>query len=351
MRVGIVVESLLDRLTLASGRVPVPILDAFPGIVAARCIIAGVRLGIFEALAAGDLPAEGIARLCAMEPRATAKLLDALAGMRYLRRTAGRYRLAPLARRWLLSASPSSVCAYLRFHYYQWEWVARLEDFVRTGEPVRIHAEMAPEAWEVYQRGMHEIARLTAPEVALRVRVPRGAREMLDIGGAHGASAVALCRRHPRLRATILDLPEAITHAAPILAEACLGARIQHRPGDALTADLGHERYDVIFMANLAHHFTPAQNAALMGRVARALRPDGICVIQEGLRPPATHAPGQFVALGDLFFALTSEAGLYAAEEIAGWQRAAGLRPQHVIHLLTAPGQGLQIARRLATRR
>jgi len=346
MRLGIVVESLLDRLALASGRVPVPIIDAFPTIVVARCLMAGVQLGIFEALAASDLPAAAVAHLCGTEPRATAKLLDALVGMRYLRRDDSRYRLAPLARRWLLRASPSSICDYLLFHYHQWEWVTRLEEFVRAGEPVRIHAEMPPAAWGAYQHGMYEIARLTAPEVAWRVPVPRGARDLLDIGGAHGCYAVALCRRHPHLRATILDLPEAVAHAAPILAEAGLGARVQHQPGDALTDELGDGRYDVVFMANLAHHFTATQNAALMACIARALRPGGLCVVQEGLRPTAAHAPRQFEALGDLFFALTSEAGLYSAEEIAGWQRAAGLRPQRAIRLLTAPGQGLQIARR-----
>ncbi len=346
MRLGIVVESLLDRLALASGRVPVPIIDAFPSIIMARCIMAGVQLGIFEALAASELPATGVACLCATEPCATAKLLDALVGLRYLRRTAGRYRLEPSARHWLLRASPSSICDYLLFHYQQWEWVTRLEDFVRTGKPIHIHSEMGPAAWGAYQRGMYEIARLTAPEVAWRVRVPRGARTLLDIGGSHGYYAVALCRRHPQLRATVLDLPAAITPAAPILAAAGMGARVQQQAGDALTDDLGDEQYDVVFMANLAHHFTADQNAALMARIARALRPGGICVVQEGLRPAATHAPSQFEAMGDLFFALTSEAGLYAVAEIAGWQRAAGLRPQRVLRLVTAPGQGLQIARR-----
>jgi len=344
MRIGIVVESLLDRLALLSGRVPVPIIEAFPSIVLARCIMAGVRLGIFDALATGDLPAEGIAQLCGTETCATAKLLDALVGVHYLRCTRGRYRLTPLARRWLISASPTSVSDYLRFNYSQWEWLGRTEDFVRTGDPIRVHAEMTPAEWNAYQRGMLAIARLTAPEVALRISVPRHARKLLDIGGAHGHYAVALCRRHPHLRATILDLPAAIAHSAPLLAHACLGERIVHQPGDALTADLGTAQYDVVFMANLAHHFSPAENTCLMAKIARALRPGGICVVGEGIRS-SEERHSFFEGLGDFYFALTSEAGLYSFDEVASWQRAAGLRPQRPIRLLTAPGQGLQIAR------
>ena len=40
-----------------------------------------------------------------------------------------------------------------------------------------------------------------------RMPVPDGARDMLDIGGSHGYLSVAVCRRHPELRATVLDLP------------------------------------------------------------------------------------------------------------------------------------------------
>src|SRR5579875_370740 len=122
MRIGVVAESLLDCLALLSGRVPVPIIEAFPSIVLARCIMAGVRLGIFDALESGDLSAEGVARLCGTEPHATGKLLAALAGARYLRHERGRYGLTSQARRWLTSTSPQSVRDYLCFHYAQWEW-------------------------------------------------------------------------------------------------------------------------------------------------------------------------------------------------------------------------------------
>jgi len=65
---------------------------------------------------------------------------------------------------------------------------------------------------------MRALASGSASEVARRTPVPKGARDMLDIGGSHGYYSVALCRRHPGLRAVILDLSEAVKHAEPILA-------------------------------------------------------------------------------------------------------------------------------------
>jgi 2-polyprenyl-3-methyl-5-hydroxy-6-metoxy-1,4-benzoquinol methylase len=197
---------------------------------------------------------------------------------------------------------------------------------------------------------MRSGANLAAPELARRIPVPKVEEgrpiEMLDIGGAHGYYSVALCRRHPQLRATILDLPEAIAHAAPLLAKEQMGDRVVHRAGNALTDDLGEQAYDLVLIANLVHHFDDASNRELVTRVARALRPGGILVIGEMIRPDAPGEGGQIGALTDLYFAITSEAGTYSFAEMAAWQRAAGLVPRRPLRLLTGPGAGLQIARK-----
>jgi hypothetical protein len=52
---------------------------------------------------------------------------------------------------------------------------------------------------------------------------------MLDIGGSHGYHSVVICRRHPGLRSVVLDLPQAIRHAAPLLADEGMGDRVVHR--------------------------------------------------------------------------------------------------------------------------
>jgi hypothetical protein len=75
------------------------------------------------------------------------------------------------------------------------------------------------EFWSIYQRGMRNLSGLAAGEVAERFPMPPGARDMLDLGGSHGYYSVSLCRRHPDLRSVILDLPDAVEHAAAILAE------------------------------------------------------------------------------------------------------------------------------------
>jgi hypothetical protein len=52
---------------------------------------------------------------------------------------------------------------------------------------------------------------------------------------------------------------------------------------------------------------------------------------------------GQIGTLTDLYFALTSEAGALAFEDLAAGQHNAGLDPQKSVRLLTAPGGDLPV--------
>ena len=339
MKLGAIPESLVERLALELGKVPRPLVETLPTLLLARSLMAAARFGLPQALAAGALGAEEVAARCRTHPRATRVLLDTLVGMSYVRLADGRYELTADGSRWLPQLHDS-----LLYRYLEWDWIARLDDFVRTGEALDIHGEMTPEQWALYQRGMADVARLGTPEQARRIPVPRGARDLLDVGGSHGLLAAALCRKHPGLRAVVLDLPEAVEHAAPILSREEMEERVIHRPGDALHDDLGAEAWDVVLLSNLAHHFDEATNRELARRVARALRPGGVFAIVEIVRRESPTEGGQIGALLNLYFALTSESGTWSFEEMAAWQREAGLKPKRPVRLRRSPGFGIQIA-------
>jgi 2-polyprenyl-3-methyl-5-hydroxy-6-metoxy-1,4-benzoquinol methylase len=219
-----------------------------------------------------------------------------------------------------------------------WEMLSGLEGFLRTGAALDIHRGQSDEAWSRYQRAMRSLAALSAAEVVKRLPLPSAARRMLDIGGAHGFYAVALCRKHAQLSATILDLPEAIVHAAPILAGEAMGRRIQHRAGDALAEDFGEQAYDLILISNLVHHFSGRQNRDLMARAVRALVPGGLLVIQDLIRPQSPNRGDQAAQVLNLFFALTSTSGTWTVEEIQAWLREAKLAVRRPVWLRSVPG-------------
>lgn len=348
MKLTVAAENPLERAALALGIAPVPLMDTHLSFLRARAIMVATRLGVFDALASAPAAAAVVAAHCHTAPPATTKLLNALVGCGYLRFDRGRYRLAPVARKWLTSDSPHSIRDKVLFEFIEWTIVERMEDYLRDGRPIEIHAAESDDQWALYQPAMRAISALAADEVVRRTPVPRGAARMLDIGGSHGYLSVAMCRRYAGLTAVVFDLPAAVKHAAPILAREGIGSRVVHRAGDALRDDLGSAQWDIVFVSLLVHHFDEASNRGLLQRIARALRPDGVCVILELIRPASPNEAGQVGALLDLYYALTSASGTWSVDEMTRWQAEAGLTPRRPIHLRTTPGAAEIIARKPA---
>ncbi len=338
MKLIVAPENPIERVLLALGIPPVTLLDTHMSFMRARAIMVATRLGVFEALQDGALPAADVASRCGTVAGPTAKLLNALVGSGYLTFTNDQYALSRTSRKWLTADSPTSQRDKVLFEFVEWDLFERCEDYVRTGEALDMHRSVSEQDWGLYQRAMRALSGLAAPEIVQRTPMPAGASAMLDIGGSHGFVSVAMCRRYPALHAVILDLPEAVKQAAPILAKEGMGDRVVHRPGDALADDLGTAAWDFVFLSNLVHHFDEPTNRALMGRIARALRPNGACVILELIRPASPNEAGQVGALLDLYFALTSQSGTWSIDEMRGWQRDAGLEPRAPIRLRTVPG-------------
>src|SRR5882724_3970121 len=100
MKLTVAAESPIERIVLALGLAPVTLMDTHMSFMRARAIMVGTKLGVFDALASGALPATGVAERCATSPAATEKLLNALVGSGYLTFTRGAYRLSAVARKW-----------------------------------------------------------------------------------------------------------------------------------------------------------------------------------------------------------------------------------------------------------
>jgi len=348
MKLGVVPENLPERLALRLGIPPPGIVESWLGIMASRAVMAATKLSIFESLAGGPLTLGEITTRCATHPRATEQLLNALVGMGCLSLKGDRYALPRKMRSWILADGKYSFRGQILLRYLEWHWWEHCEEYVRTGQPLRLHETMTEQDWGDYQRGMRSGIEFPANWVARKLPVPKSARAMLDIGGGHGYFSVALCRRYPRLHSTILELPQAIRHAAPLLDKEGMGDRVRYMEGNALTSDLGVAEYDLVFVAAVVHHFDDATNRQLVNRIARSLRPGGIVAIWEPLRQDRTGKIRQLGGLMDLFFGLFSEAGTWSAAEVAEWFRQAGLEPSKPKRMWFGPDLALHVGRKPA---
>jgi hypothetical protein len=345
MRYGTIPENLAERLALAAGKVPVPALDSLFSLMNARSLMAAVKLGVFEALAAGPLPAAELASRRGLDPETTELLLRTLGVAGYIEQQGGGYGLSRLGRRTMLPGAEMDLTGYVMWNFTQWEMVEHLEELVVTGRGLDFHHTMTdPKAWGYYQRAMFELGKLEAPLVASIVPVKPGARRLLDLGGSHGYPGAALCRKHPPMRSLVLDLPAAIEHARALAREAGIDDVVEHRAGDLLADELPPEQ-DVVLLSNILHHFDGDANLEILRRVAHALTAQGTVAIWEMETPDRSRKP----SAGDgaaLYFRLTSTARCYSAGDYTGWLATAGFEQVRVRRPLLAPGQILVVGRK-----
>ncbi|MER7395312.1 class I SAM-dependent methyltransferase [Streptomyces sp. NPDC000151] len=342
-------ETLRERVALRTRLAPVPAFESLAGMALSGALIAGVRLGLFEELARRPATAEELASRLSLRADSTRLLLDGIQALGYLRRRRGRYVPTGRARRWLLSASPRSVAHFVAGHQDYWRWWASLPDVARGGTVVDHHTAAADDPyWREYIMGQYELARFSAPELAAALPVPDGARRVLDVGGGHGWFAAQLCRRHPGLRATVVDLPGSAAVGRDIIRTAGYGHLVEHREGDARSADFGSD-YDVALCLNLIHHLQPDEITALFRRIHAALRPGGVIAVldlfSDSGRPHSRpHRPDAAASCLGLLFHLTSGASLYSPGQLTEWLRDAGFTPPRRTPLRRIPAQSLYAA-------
>jgi 2-polyprenyl-3-methyl-5-hydroxy-6-metoxy-1,4-benzoquinol methylase len=308
-------------------------------------LVAAVRTGITARLSQARATAAEVAADLGLDPLPTRLLLDCLSSAGHVTVRSGRYQLTRRSRRWLDPASPLSVAGYVAGVADYWPWWAGLEQSARTGVTSGSHGAAPDDPyWRRYMTGQLELARLSAVEVARKVPLPPRARTVLDIGGGHGWYSACLCRRHPGLTATVLDLPGSAAAGREVIAAAGMSDRVLFRDGDVTSADLG-AGYDAVLCFNLVHHLEPGQIADLFRRAATALNPGGTLAVLDVFADHGRRQQAQADMLA-LFVYLSSGAQVHTPAELAGWLGDAGFAPPRKVRVLRIPGLTLQVTRK-----
>ena len=124
---------------------------------------------------------------------------------------------------------------------------------------------------------------------------------MLDIGGNSGEFAMQFCRRHPKLRATVFDLPLVcelgLDHVLPHPEH----TRIAFRPGDLRTQP-APGGYDLITFKSMLHDWPPQDARQFIDKAAQALAPGGTLLIYERAMLQIGAAPPTMAMLPNLLF-------------------------------------------------
>src|SRR5437588_6419282 len=262
-------EKILARLNL----LPVPLFDTPLAAGIAKVLVTACELGLFDALSEQPLTLEALAERLHCHPQGLQLLLRLLVPAGYLRHRRGRYANTRMAQRWLTRSSPVNIAPYV---IHSPDIVAiwdHLPEVVRENKPaMRMpYDEDASEpamqaALARHYAGLASLAMAMGGEVVTRVRLPRQATRLLDVGGSHAAYSVLFCQKYPRLQATVLDIQPGIEAGKRTAVQTGMKDRMSFLCADIVRDDFSADlaaSFDVALYFHIAHLLPPGINAAL----------------------------------------------------------------------------------------
>lgn len=302
---------------------PESIMRIGAGFMAAKHLFTASELGVFTALAEGPRTLDELAAAIGVPRRTTRISADACVALGLLRRDGDRYVNAPDAQAFLTGRGPIDLRPWATFwnriSYPAW---TQLGAALRSGASVgSVHDAMSAEEAEIFSKGVEGFTRGAALAFADGYDLARHVR-VIDVGGGTGSFLRHVLGRHPRLAATLFELPSTAAVARKALADLPAVSVVE---GDALAGDLpgGH---DLAIVANLVHYFGPDKNRALLASIRRAIAPRGRIALVD-FWMDATHSQPVLGALVAGEFAThLPEGDVYSVDEGTAWLEATGWR-------------------------
>ena len=285
------------------------------GFWSSRVVLTANNLRIFDHLQTSKT-AEEAACLIEADMRSTEILLNALAGIGLVRKMSGKYQNAAMAKRFLVTGSPYYQGDMLHHADTLWQNWSCLDEVVKTGKPAgkaRNHA--------AFIRGMHNNSVLRAGKIVRELDL-KGVKRALDLGGGPGTYSIELARKG--ISVTLFDLPETIPISREITSEAGTGG-INLLAGDFFNDSIG-EGYDLIFISQVLHSFSPADNRLILARCRTALNDGGKIAIQEFSIDASLTSPPPSALFSVNMLVNTSGGRCYAPQEMIQWLTDTGFR-------------------------
>lgn len=311
----------------------------------AKVLLSALELGTFTKLGGKAMTGHELQVALGLHPRANPDFFDALVALHFLERDGdgpeANYRNTAETALFLDRNSPQFMGGFLEMSNARlYRFWGDLTEGLRTGKPqneikhtgASMFAELysKPERLEQFMDAMSGISAGNFQAFADKFDFSRY-KTVCDVGGATGQLSMFVAAKHPHLRCTSADLPEATRIAERKIAAAGLSDRVTARSLDFFANPL--PKADVITMGMILHDWNLEKKMHLVRAAFDALPPGGAFVVIENLIDDARreNAFGLMMSLNMLIE--FGEAFDFTAADFFGWCREVGFKKTQLIPL------------------
>jgi acetylserotonin N-methyltransferase len=288
-----------------------------------KTMFTATSLGVFDALDSSPMTAPQLAARLGTHAGALERLMNACAYLGLVEKTDAVYHNTPAASRYLVSASPDTLCGYVVYSdqslYPLWgnlgeairEGSNRWEQTFGNRNALFDQFFRDERAKRSFLEGMHGLGQLTSPALVRAFDLSRF-RHWVDLGGATGHLCIAACEAYPELEATVFDLPAVEEIARQHLAASPAADRLRFVAGDFFQNELPPA--DLYSLGRILHDWGPENIGRLLTRVCRSLPPGGALLVAEAVLDD-DHTGPEYAVMQSLNMLVCTEGGERSSAE------------------------------------
>jgi hypothetical protein len=323
----------------------------------AAVLIAALELGLFWRLEDQPRSSAVIARELKIPPRRCHHWLRLLATMNLLEQEGDHFGLSPLARAAILEAHTQEAWKLLAIDAEEnledsLFLAQRLSDEGSEKDPAgQSRYQLVPyvqkmaadlDRARLFSQTLYELHTPLAQDVAAALDV-NGARSLMDVGGGSGVVSLALLRKHPELKATVVDIPNVCIAGREIASKQPERDRITYYPANIVEDELP-KGFDIILECDVAIF-----DDSFLAKMAGSLNEGGRLVIVD-----RWFDMGEEETTRRLAFVLSRslrnpEYSLRSLEEIGAGLEQAGLAVEPIVGLPYGSWKMIQARKRVSS--
>ena len=291
---------------------------------ASRVLLSAFELKIFTVLDKHMMTSEDVSNKVNTDTRATDRLMNALCGMKLIKKVKGKFYNTDLASKYLVEGKPEFM-GNLYHTNHLWNTWSYLTDSVKKGSSYKgDQNKVEKEDWvEAFIGAMHYRGVNQGKIVSMMIDLTN-VKKMLDVGGGSAAFSMEIVKKNPSIKATVLDLPHVIPLTKKYVGDAELLDNFNFIEGDYLTKDFD-SNYDLILLSAIVHINSYEQNKMLIKKCADSLNNNGMIIISDFIMNDDRTQPVHGALFSINMLVGTASGDTYTEGEMREWFDSAGL--------------------------